>query len=97
MKFVLPFTGSRGDIAPGLALGIELAGRGHEVVFGAPPNLVTFATAATASVSGISIVSFGPDTQALLESDLVRTRIKSRIRAFERPHSPSSPTSAGTT
>ncbi|WP_338893046.1 glycosyltransferase [Rhodococcus sovatensis] len=78
MKFVLPFTGSRGDIAPGLALGIELAGRGHEVVFGAPPNLVTFATAATASASGISIVSFGPDTQALLESDLVRTRIKSR-------------------
>lgn len=78
MKFVLPFTGSRGDVAPGLALGIELAGRGHEVTFGAPPNLVTFATAATESTAGISIVPFGPDTQALLESDLVRTRIKSR-------------------
>lgn len=78
MKFVLPFTGSRGDVQPGLALGIELAGRGNDVVFGAPPNLMPFATAATVSTPSISIVPFGPDTKALLESDLVRNRIKSR-------------------
>ncbi|WP_072807502.1 glycosyltransferase [Rhodococcoides yunnanense] len=76
MKFVLPFTGSRGDIQPGLALGIELAERGHEVVFGAPPNLMAFASAVTGG--RVTIVAFGPDTKALLESELVRTRIKSR-------------------
>lgn len=96
MKFVLPFTGSRGDVQPGLALGIELAGRGHEVVFGAPPNLVDFATDAARLTVGhvhtggdvhtggertagsITVLPFGPDTKALLESPLVRVRIKSR-------------------
>ncbi len=78
MKFVLPFTGSRGDVQPGLALGVELARRGHEIVFGAPPNLVSFASAAVSSYTSVSVVPFGPDTKALLESDLVRRRIKSR-------------------
>lgn len=78
MKFVLPFTGSRGDVQPGLALAIELDRRGHRVTFGAPPNLVTFATAATTSSPGVTVVPFGPDTKALLESDLVRRRIKAK-------------------
>ncbi|MGB2950314.1 MAG: glycosyltransferase [Rhodococcus sp. (in: high G+C Gram-positive bacteria)] len=78
MKIVLPFTGSRGDVQPGLALAVELAGRGHSIEFGAPPNLVPFAAAATASTDGITVVPFGPDTKALLESELVRTRIKAR-------------------
>jgi len=78
VKIVLPFTGSRGDVQPGLALAVELAGRGHSIEFGAPPNLVPFAAAATASTDGITVVPFGPDTKALLESELVRTRIKAR-------------------
>ena len=78
MRFVLPFTGSRGDVQPGLALALELATRGHHIDFGAPPNLVSFATAVTKSVDAISVTPFGPDTKALLESDLVRVRIKSR-------------------
>ncbi|OZC62215.1 hypothetical protein CH267_01350 [Rhodococcus sp. 06-621-2] len=78
MKFVMPFTGSRGDVQPGLVLASELSARGHEVTFGAPPNLVAFAEAATAGRTSVSVVPFGPDTRALLESDLVRTRIKSK-------------------
>ncbi|NIL75482.1 glycosyltransferase [Rhodococcus sp. B10] len=82
MRFVLPFTGSRGDVQPGLALGIELADRGHDVVFGAPPNLLAFATAASSRVSAgpgrITVRAFGPDTKAVLESELVRVRLKSR-------------------
>ncbi|MGV8875097.1 MAG: glycosyltransferase [Rhodococcus sp. (in: high G+C Gram-positive bacteria)] len=78
MKFVMPFHGSRGDVTPGLALGVELAHRGHDVVFGAPPNLLDFARAKTAGSERVHVVSFGPDTQRLLESDLIRVRIKSR-------------------
>ena len=78
MKFVLPFTGSRGDIQPGLALGVELSTRGHDVVFGAPPNLIPFAAAAARSTERMRVVPFGPDTKALLESELIRIRIKSR-------------------
>ncbi|WP_415974261.1 glycosyltransferase [Rhodococcus sp. 077-4] len=78
MKFVMPFNGSRGDVTPGLALGVELADRGHDVVFGAPPNLVDFARATTAEHERIRVVSFGPDTHRLLESELIRVRIKSR-------------------
>ncbi|MFY2786581.1 glycosyltransferase [Rhodococcus sp. MALMAid1271] len=78
MKFVMPFNGSRGDVAPGIALGVELAHRGHDVVFGAPPNLVDFARAKTAAYERVEVVSFGPDTHSLLESELIRVRIKSR-------------------
>ncbi|MCJ0890604.1 glycosyltransferase [Rhodococcus sp. ARC_M5] len=78
MKFVMPFNGSRGDVTPGLALGVELSDRGHEVVFGAPPNLLDFARTTTAECDPIRVVSFGPDTQRLLESELIRVRIKSR-------------------
>ncbi|CCQ17130.1 putative glycosyl transferase (fragment), partial [Rhodococcus sp. AW25M09] len=78
MKFVMPFNGSRGDVTPGVALGAELAHRGHEVVFGAPPNLVEFAGTQTAGSERFRVVSFGPDTQHLLESELIRVRMKSR-------------------
>src|SRR5690348_5472396 len=78
MKFVMPFTGSRGDVQPGLVLASELSARGHEVTFGGPPNRVAFAEAATSGRTSVSVVAFGPDTRALLESDLVRTRIKSK-------------------
>ncbi|KQU50485.1 hypothetical protein ASG84_26065 [Rhodococcus sp. Leaf278] len=77
MKFVMPFNGSRGDVTPGVALGVELARRGHDVVFGAPPNLVDFARSNTADYERVHVVSFGPDTHRLLESELIRVRIKS--------------------
>ena len=77
MKFVMPFNGSRGDVTPGVALGVELARRGHDVVFGAPPNLVDFARSSTAGSERVHVVSFGPDTRRLLESELIRVRIKS--------------------
>ncbi|MDN2499410.1 glycosyltransferase, partial [Nocardia nova] len=46
MRIAIPLTGTRGDVQPVLALGLELRRRGHDVVLGAPPNLVDFATAA---------------------------------------------------
>ncbi|OZD03762.1 hypothetical protein CH275_16305 [Rhodococcus sp. 06-235-1A] len=78
MKFVMPFNGSRGDVTPGVALGMEFAHRGHDVLFGAPPNLLDFARAKMAGAQGVQVVSFGPDTHRLLESELIRVRIKSR-------------------
>lgn len=78
MKFVLPFTGSRGDVQPGVALALELSARGHGVTLGAPPNLFEFASRAASSAHHIDVVPFGPDTGVLLESELVRTRAKSK-------------------
>ena len=78
MKFVMPFNGSRGDVTPGVALGVELAHRGHDVVFGAPPNLLDYVRGETAESGRVQVVSFGPDTHRLLESELIRVRIKSR-------------------
>lgn len=77
MKFVMPFNGSRGDVTPGMALGMELARRGHDVVFGAPPNLLRLARLTMAESERVRVVSFGPDTHRLLESELIRVRIKS--------------------
>ncbi|GGB25404.1 hypothetical protein GCM10011492_14340 [Flexivirga endophytica] len=68
----MPFLGSRGDVQPGVALALELRRRGHDVRLGVPPNLVDFARRA-----GIEPLTTGPDSAALLESDLVQHRIKS--------------------
>ncbi|WP_238845994.1 glycosyltransferase [Nocardia terpenica] len=46
-----------------MVLGLELVGRGHEVVVGAPPNLVGFVERA-----GLAAVACGPDVQALYSS-----------------------------
>jgi UDP:flavonoid glycosyltransferase YjiC (YdhE family) len=63
MKFVLAFYGTRGDVEPGVAVGRELARRGHDVRMAVPPDLVGFTEAA-----GVAAVSYGPDIQAWLES-----------------------------
>lgn len=57
MKFVLAFTGSRGDVQPGLALGVELRTRGHDVTMAVPPNLTEFCRRAR-----IPTHEFGTDT-----------------------------------
>ncbi len=82
MKYVLAFTGSRGDVQPGLALGMELRSRGHEVTMAVPPNLVEFCRRV-----GIPTVECGTDTKELLDSDVVSTGLKSvnpltRLRAI---------------
>ena len=63
MKFVLAFYGTRGDVEPGVAVGRELARRGHDVRMAVPPDLIGFAESA-----GLAAVAYGPDTQAWLEA-----------------------------
>jgi len=63
MKFVLAFYGTRGDVEPGVALGRELARRGHDVCMAIPPDLVGFAESA-----GLAAVAYGPDIGAWLEA-----------------------------
>ncbi|OZG26935.1 hypothetical protein BH683_021055 [Williamsia sp. 1138] len=82
MRFVLAFNGTRGDIQPAVVLGAELLRRGHEVVFGAPPNLVQFASRA-----GLDARPFGYDTRAHINSEVVREGVRTggplkRLRAL---------------
>ncbi|MDT5145633.1 MAG: hypothetical protein QOC58_278, partial [Mycobacterium sp.] len=42
MRFVIASYGTRGDIEPCAAVGLELLRRGHEVLMAVPPNLVGF-------------------------------------------------------
>ncbi len=63
MKFVLASWGSRGDVEPNLAVGSELARRGHDVCMAVPPDLVGFTEAA-----GVAAVGFGPEAQSILDS-----------------------------
>ncbi|MFC8528029.1 glycosyltransferase [Nocardia sp. NPDC057227] len=64
MKIAIPLTGTRGDVQPAVALGLTLRDRGHEVIVGAPPNLVDF-TAGT----GLKAQPCGPDVQQLYSSE----------------------------
>lgn len=73
MRILMPFLGSRGDVQPGIALAAELVAQGHDVEFGAPPNLVDFVRRA-----GLEAFAAGPDTAALLDSELVTHGITSR-------------------
>lgn len=64
MKVAIPLTGTRGDVQPAVALGVELRRRGHDVIVGAPPNLVDFTT-----LAGLPAISCGPDVQQLYSSE----------------------------
>ncbi|MFC9895188.1 glycosyltransferase [Nocardia sp. NPDC127579] len=64
MRIAIPLTGTRGDVQPAVALGLELRRRGHDVFVGAPPNLVDFVTRA-----GLPAAPCGPDVQQLYSSD----------------------------
>jgi protein-S-isoprenylcysteine O-methyltransferase Ste14 len=60
VRILIPLVGSRGDVQPGVALGLELERRGHTVVVGAPPNFVDFVGRA-----GLKARQFGPDVHAV--------------------------------
>ena len=47
MRIVISTIGSRGDVHPALALGVELRGRGHDVTVCAPPDFAADAAAAS--------------------------------------------------
>jgi UDP:flavonoid glycosyltransferase YjiC (YdhE family) len=66
MKFALAIHGSRGDVEPGAAVGLELARRGHEVRMAVPPNLIGLIESA-----GLAAVAYGPDSQEFNENDFV--------------------------
>lgn len=58
MKIALASYGTRGDVEPCVAVGLELQRRGHEVHVAVSPDLVGFAESA-----GLATVPYGPDTQ----------------------------------
>ena len=67
MRFALAVNGTRGDVEPCAAVGLELLRRGHQVRIAVPPNLIGFVESA-----GLAAVPYGPDTQALLDEDVYR-------------------------
>jgi UDP:flavonoid glycosyltransferase YjiC (YdhE family) len=66
MKFALASCGTRGDVEPCAAVGLELQRRGHDVHMAAPPDMVGFLESA-----GLSAVAHGPDSR--LTPDFFRT------------------------
>jgi UDP:flavonoid glycosyltransferase YjiC (YdhE family) len=68
MKFAVAVHGTRGDIEPCAAVGLELAGRGHDVHLAVPPNLVPFVETAGLSPA----VPYGVDSQKQLDADIFR-------------------------
>jgi UDP:flavonoid glycosyltransferase YjiC (YdhE family) len=67
MKFVLAVHGTRGDVEPCAAVGVELLRRGHEVHLAAPPNMLGFVKSV-----GLHAVAYGPDSLAQLEETIFR-------------------------
>ncbi|MGJ0119071.1 glycosyltransferase [Williamsia sp. MIQD14] len=67
MKLLLSFYGSRGDVQPGLCLGLELLRRGHDVELALPPNYV-----ALAREMGLSAHPVGFDSESYWQSDRAR-------------------------
>lgn len=64
MIFALAAHGTRGDVEPCAAVGVELLRRGHEVRMAVPPNLVTFVESA-----GLAVVAHGPESEEKLDED----------------------------
>jgi UDP:flavonoid glycosyltransferase YjiC (YdhE family) len=60
MKFVLASHGTRGDIEPCAAVGLELLRRAHDVRIAVSPNMLGFAESA-----GLAAVAYGPDPQEM--------------------------------
>jgi UDP:flavonoid glycosyltransferase YjiC (YdhE family) len=67
MKFAVAVHGTRGDIEPCAAVGLELMRRGHGVRLAVPPNLVAFVESA-----GLTALPYGVDSQKQLDADIFR-------------------------
>ena len=67
MRFALGIHGSRGDVEPFAAVGVELQRRGHEVRMAVPPNMLGFAEAA-----GLEAVPYGPSSEAVNDEEFIR-------------------------
>lgn len=67
MKFALAIHGSRGDVEPFAAVGLELKHRGHDVRMAVPPNMLGFVEAA-----GLDTIEYGPSSQTINEEDFVQ-------------------------
>jgi UDP:flavonoid glycosyltransferase YjiC (YdhE family) len=68
MKFAVAVHGTRGDVEPCAAVGLELRTRGHDVRLAVPPNLVPFAGAAGLS----NAAPYGVDSDKQLDADTFR-------------------------
>jgi UDP:flavonoid glycosyltransferase YjiC (YdhE family) len=73
VKFVLAAHGTRGDVEPCAAVGVELQRRGHEVQLAVAPDLVDFV-----KLAGLSADSYGPDSreQMVAVADLAHNGFK---------------------
>jgi len=73
MRFVLAVHGTRGDVEPCAAVGLELQRRDHDVHMAVAPNMVDFVESA-----GLAAVRYGPDSQEQLSaaSDFIRNVMK---------------------
>lgn len=69
MKVVLASWGSRGDVEPCAAVGLELTRRGHDVRMAVSPDLVGFAESA-----GLAAVAYGPGLQLIADARRSWTR-----------------------
>lgn len=63
MKYALANWGSRGEVEPCIAVGLELLRRGHEACVAVPPDLVGFAES-----TGLEVVAYGSDLQVILDA-----------------------------
>ena len=75
MKFVLASYGTRGDVEPCAAIGLELLRRGHDVRMAVAPDLVGFVESA-----GLAAVACGPDARTW--QDLHRDFLTHLFRNF---------------
>ena len=85
MKFALASYGTRGDIEPCAAVGLELLRRGHEVRMAAPSNLVGFVKSV-----GLAAVPYGPDFVELMEPEFFRKawRVQNPITLLRKAMDP---------
>jgi UDP:flavonoid glycosyltransferase YjiC (YdhE family) len=68
MKFAIAVHGTRGDVEPCTAVGLELLSRGHDVRLAVPPNLVPFVETAGLSPA----LRYGVDSQQQMDADIFR-------------------------
>src|SRR6185369_4477719 len=79
MKFALAIHGTRGDVEPCAAVGLELLRRGHDVSIAVPPNMLSLVESA-----GLAAVAYGPDSLEVNNEEFIRDfwRIKAPVQVL---------------